>query len=270
MKKKNIFHKLIITVLALTILIPLSTLIIWTFIERWAWPDLLPQVFSLRGIKEIMGRTGQMFSLMISSIGISAITALLSVIIGVMTSRALVFYDFVGKGIINALSVLPFIVPATVFAMGIQGTFIRFGLNYTATGVIICHLIYSLPYAIRIIMEGTKGIGRGLEEQALVLGASPMKAFCKISLPLLVPVILSAFSMAYIVSFSQYFITLLIGGGKVKTFTIVMVPYIQSGDRNIAAVYSVVFLLITLIMFGVFERIANKYRKSYRVDYFGI
>lgn len=79
---------------------------------------------------------------------------------------------------------------------------------------------------------------------------------------------LSAFSMAYIVSFSQYFLTLLIGGGKVKTFTIVMVPYLQSGDRNIASVYSAVFLGITLVIFGLFEWVANKYSKNYKVDYY--
>lgn len=64
---------------------------------------------------------------------------------------------------------------------------------------------------------------------------------------------LSSFSVAYIVSFSQYFLTLLIGGGQVKTFTIVMVPLLQGGNRNIASVYSTVFLGVTLIIFGVFE-----------------
>ena len=84
----------------------------------------------------------------------------------------------------------------------------------------------------------------------------------------LVPVLLSAFSMAYIVSFSQYFLTLLIGGGQVKTFTIVMVPYLQGGDRNIACVYSVIFLGITLVLFGIFEWTAGKVSKNNSTEFY--
>ena len=100
-------------------------------------------------------------------------------------------------------------------------------------------------------------MGIALEEQARVLGAGPFQAFRRTTLPMLVPVILSAVSMSYIVSFSQYFLTLLLGGGRIKTFAVVMVPYLQSGSRNIACVYSILFMGITLLVFAVFERIAG-------------
>jgi putative spermidine/putrescine transport system permease protein len=268
MGKRNKFTSLLLIVFALVILLPMLTILIWAFTERWAWPDLWPQVHSTRAIQEIMGRKNQIFQLFISSILLSTAVAALSVVIGTMTARALIFYEFKGKGIFYFLSIMPFMVPTTVFAMGIQVVFIKAGLHNTVYGVIIAHLIYSLPYAIRLLIEGTKGVGKELEEQAKVLGAAPWQAFYKVTLPLLVPALLSSFSMAYIVSFSQYFITLLIGGGKVKTFTMVMVPYLQSGDRNIASIYSSAFLGITLVIFGAFEWIANKYSKNYNVDYY--
>ena len=165
-------------------------------------------------------------------------------------------------------SILPFMVPVTVFAMGIQVTFIKLGWNNTVWGVICAHLVCSLPYAVRLLMDGTEALGDGLEEQARVLGASAGQAFFRVALPLLVPVLLSAFSMAYIVSFSQYFLTLLIGGGQVKTFTIVMVPYLQGGDRNIACVYSVIFLGITLVLFGIFEWTAGKISKNNSTEFY--
>lgn len=195
---------------------------------------------------------------MLSSVLLSASVAFLSAVIGTMTARALVFYSFRGKALVSFLTVLPFMVPSTVFAMGVQLLFIRMGLNNTAAGVAISHLICSLPYAVRLIAEGTKAAGRSLEEQARTLGASPWQAFRRISLPVMAPVILSAAGMAYIVSFSQYFLTLLIGGGQVRTFSVVMVPYLQSGDRNMAAIYSALFLAVTLLVFGLFERIARR------------
>lgn len=214
--------------------------------------------FSLRALQEVLGRKKQLTQVFTSSILISTVVGILSVIIGIMTSKALIFYEFCGKKWMHFFAILPFMVPATVFAMGVQMTFIRLGWNNTVTGVIIAHLISSLPYAVRLIMDGMEAVGGGLEEQARVLGASPVKAFCKITLPILTPVIFSALSMSYIVSFSQYFLTLLIGGGQVKTFTMIMVPYLQGGDRNIACVYSMIFLVITLVIFSVFDWIARK------------
>lgn len=260
-RKKHRLTTAAITALLLAVIVPMATVALWMFVERWAWPDLWPQVFSTRALREIFGRKEQLLTLFCSSILISVIVGVLSVVIGLLTARALVFYEFPGKKCISFLTILPFMVPATVFAMGIQMTFIKLGINNTVTGVILAHLVCSLPYAVRLLTDGMEGTGLALEEQARVLGAPPLYAFAKVTLPILSPVILSALSMAYIVSFSQYFLTLLIGGGSVRTFMIVMVPYLQGGDRNIACVYSAVFLAVTLAVFGVFEWIAGRAAK---------
>ncbi len=272
MKKKNnvVFMNIIVMILALLIILPMMTLLIWIFTERWAWPDLVPQIFSDRALREVLRRKTELIRVFASSITISTIVALLSVIIGIMTARALVFYEFFWKKLVAFLTILPFMVPGTVFAMGVQLVFIKLGLNNTLTGVILAHLICSLPYAVRLLLDGTKAVGNRLEEQARVLGASPLTAFLRTSLPMLVPVILSAVSMSYIVSFSQYFLTLMIGGGNVKTFTIIMVPYLQSSNRNIACIYSVIFLGITLAVFGIFDWIAKYFTKNRGDEYFSI
>lgn len=268
--KKNRINKIVLIIVGICILLPLLNLIIWAFTERWAWPDLLPQTYSFRAINEIFSRKSEMTQLFISSIMLSMIVAILSVIIGIMTARAFVFYDFKGKRQLYFATLLPFLIPGTVFAMGIHVMFIKWGLSNSILGVIIVHLIYSLPYATRLLMDGTLAIGNKLEEQAKVLGATSFQAFTKTTLPILSPVILSSLSMSYIVSFSQYFLTLLIGGGKVKTFAIVMFPYLSGGDRNMASTYSLVFLGITILIFGVFQLIVSRINKNISTDFYSI
>lgn len=268
--KNNKINKIILIMMSICIILPILNLIIWCFTERWAWPDLLPQTYSLRAINEIFSRKNEMIQLFISSILLSLIVALLSVIIGLMTARAFVFYDFKLKKQLYFMSILPFLIPSTVFAMGIHVTFIKWGLSNSIFGVIIVNLIYSLPYATRLLTDGTVAVGNKLEEQARVLGATPLKAFFKTTLPILSPVILSSLSMSYIVSFSQYFLTLLIGGGKVKTFAIVMFPYLSGGDRNMASTYSLVFLGITIIIFSIFQMAVSKINKNINRDFYGI
>lgn len=267
-KKSNLFGNLIIAIFVLLIVIPLLTIIVWVFTERWAWPSLIPQIFSFRSLESVFRERVELSQLFLSSMGISLVAAFFSVVIGTMTARALVLYDFLGKKFFSFLSLLPFLVPASVFAMGIQIAFIKAGLSGTVAGVIIVHLICSLPYAVILLQDGTRAIGTRLEEQARVLGAGPWKAFTKVTLPNLFPVLLSAFSMAYIVSFSQYFLTLMIGGGSVKTFSIVMVPYLSGGQRNLASVYSLIFLSITILIFGIFEWIVSRMTKEQEVEYY--
>ena len=263
-------NKVLLAILVLCILLPLLNIIIWSFTERWPWPHLFPETYSLRGLKEIFSRKNEMIQLFISSIILSIIVAIFSVIIGLMTARAFVFYDFKWKNQIYFALIVPFLIPCTVFAMGIHVTFIKLGLSNTMLGVIIVHLIYSLPYATRLLIDGTQAVGTKLEEQAKVLGATTFQAFTKVTLPILSPVILSSLSMSYIVSFSQYFLTLLIGGGKIKTFTIVMFPYISGGDRNIAAAYTLVFLGITMIIFSLFNYMVTKFNKNISTDFYSI
>lgn len=270
--KRNGFEiagKFLAILFILLIMIPVITMCIWAFTERWAWPDLVPQVFSMRAVSEILRRKEELIRVFLSSICISTIVALLSAAIGMMTARALTLYQFKGKGILYFLTILPFLVPATVFAMGIQVTLIKWGLSNSVTGVVLVHVICSLPYAVRLLMDGMEASGSHLEEQARVLGAKPWTAFCKVTLPVLLPVVLSALCMSYIVSFSQYFLTLLIGGGSVKTFTIIMVPYLQGGDRNIACVYSVIFMGITLLVFAGFEWITGRWTKNNSAEFYG-
>jgi putative spermidine/putrescine transport system permease protein len=157
---------------------------------------------------------------------------------------------------------LPFLVPATVFAMGVQVAFIRLGLARSVPGVVVAHAIVALPYASALMIDVVRAQGARLDEAARTLGAGPLATLRLVTVPSLAPGLLSALSMGFIISCSQYFLTLLIGGGKVRTFALVMLPYIAGGDRTIAAAYGVVFMLVILAVFAVFRLLLRRLRWS--------
>ncbi len=82
-----------------------------------------------------------------------------------LAARAVVFYDFKGKRILEFLTMIPVIIPATVFGMGIHMMFIKGGLNHTITGVILTHIVVSLPYGVKIMTDITKLYGRNLKSR---------------------------------------------------------------------------------------------------------
>jgi len=255
MSKK--ISKMILCFTAFCILSPLVILPVWIFFARWQWPDLFPSAFSLRGLGVIFADP-YIGRVLFSSVILSSCVAVIATIIGTMTARALVLYDFKGKALVSFAGMLPIIVPAASFAMGVHVAFLKMGLGDTWSGLVLVHLIYSVPYTISIMTDLTAMTGDRLELQAQVLGVSPLRAFCHVSLPIMMPGILSSMSMAYVVSFSQYFLTLLIGGGRVRTLSLVMVPYIQSGDRTVASAYASLFIITLVMVFAVMEFFARR------------
>lgn len=259
--RKNYLMRIVLAVVLFCIFLPMALVLLWSVTERWPWPQLLPESYSLRTVKELLFGSAKLPKILGSSISLGLIVALLGTIIGVMTARATELYEFRGKSLVRFGSFLPLLVPGTVFAMGIQITLIHLGLSDTIAGVVIVHLIAAVPYCITIMTDVTRAVGKKYEEQAMVLGAGPFRAFFQVTLPSLMPGILSSMSMGFIMSYSQYFTTLMVGGGRVKTIALVLVPYIQSGDRALSAVYSVAFVGSALLVFFVFEGIIRAVEK---------
>lgn len=265
MSNRNLVTKIFLYISFAFIIIPIMTLPLWSLFGRWAWPDIFPSGFSLRTVSYIFSSSTNIKKVLLDSFILSFFVAIIASAIGLMTARALVFYDFKLKKIISFLSMLPIIVPATAFAMGIHVVFIKLGWANCYLGVILVHLIYAVPYTINIMIDITSLIGDKLEVQAHVLGVEPYKAFLYVTLPLMIPGILSSMSIAYIISFSQYFLTLLIGGGNVETLSVIMVPFIQGGDRSMASAYSLLFILSILMAFVIMEFILKKFIKKFEV-----
>ena len=254
--------KAVLAVTAVCILLPMLIVIVWSVTGRWPWPNLLPESWTLRTVEELFFGSAKLPQILGSSISLGAAVAMLATLISILTSRATEYYDFPGKKIIRLCGMLPLLVPGTVFAMGIQLVMLKLRLADTVAGVILVHLVCALPYCLAIMGDVTRAVGIRLEEQAAVLGADPFRAFFAVTLPALMPGVLSSFSMGFILSYSQYFTTLMVGGGRVKTLALVLVPYIQSGDRALASVYSVAFVGSAMLVFFVFEALIKKLQKE--------
>lgn len=197
-----------------------------------------------------------------NSIIISLIAIVINVVLGTPVASILSKYDFGGKKIVELLVLLPLVIPSFVTTMGIQFLFIKLGLIDTMLGVGIIHSVVTFPYYIRSIKAGYSVINRNYEKIGRVMGATPLEIFFKINLPMLLPAFIAGISLVVIVSFAQYIITLIIGGGGILTIPILMFPYISGGDIKIGAVYSMVYIVINLILLIFLETAIGKLVKT--------
>ena len=259
--KKPTLLRLFLGLTAFCILLPGALLLLWSVAARWSWPALLPESWSMRTVRELIFGSQNLWQLLGSSVALGGASAALATLVGLLTARAAALYDFPGRGLVRFAGLLPLLIPGTVFAIGIHLVLLRAGLADSLAGVLLVHVMTALPYSISILTDVTAALGGGLEEQAAVLGAGPARGFFAVSLPELTPGILSSMSMAFILSYSQYFTTLIVGGGRVKTLALVLVPYIQGGDRSLASVYALAFTGSALVVFALFETLIYRWQR---------
>ena len=243
------------------VLIPIAVIAVWAFSSAWPWPSLTPTALTTRGAELVLsGSQGIGLGVVAGSIGIALASAFVATVAATLAARAICLHEWRGRSLLEFGVLLPFLIPSTVFAMGVQVAFLRIGLSGTVPGVVLSHSIIALPYATAIMTDVTRGAGTRLEQAARTLGAGWARTVWHVTLPSLAPGLVSSMSMGYILSFSQYFLTLLIGGGKVKTFATVLFPYLSGGDRTVAGAYGLAFILITLAVFLLFELLLRKVR----------
>lgn len=267
MNWKKFTMKVLLALSILSIIIPILSMILWSFTNNYIWPDIMPTNFGFRGWEYVTQNSDRVIHTLKNSIFISLMTTIITIAISIPCAKALAFEEFKGKKIVEMLVFSPVIIPPVSIGMGLNIEFIKMGLAGTYLGIILVSIVPCIPYAVNMIKDVFIITGRGYINQAYTLGASKKDVFLKIVAPMIMPGVISAAMMCYIVSFSQYFLVYLIGGGKIITFTMEMFPFIQSGDRMLGSVYGIIFIASTIVLLIIMEYIMKKMYKNELEDY---
>jgi len=234
--------------LIIWLVLPLVPLAIWSFAKGWFYPSLLPKIWTLQAWEYAMSDTSGVLDSLWLTIGISLAATVLSILVGVPAGRALGMYQFRGKSFIELLILAPMIVPGIAVALGIHSVFISMGLTNTVSGVILVHLIPTLPYMVLVMAGIFSNYDAAFEDQARTLGASPLKTFWYVTLPAIMPGIIVGGLFAFLVSWSQYILTLLIGGGRVVTLPLLLFNFAASGRNDITGAIGMIYILPGVII----------------------
>lgn len=234
--------------LALALVLPILPLVIWSFAHGWRFPDLLPQDWSLKAWAFALSpRSGVLESLAVTTF-IATATTLLAALIGVPAGRALALHRFRGKALATLLLLAPTVLPGIAIAFGLHSVFLRAGLAGTLTGVILAHLVPVLPYMALVMAAVFARFDPDLEAQARSLGATPWQTIRHVTLPAILPGLMTAALFAFLVSWSQYLLTLAIGGGRVQTLPLLLFSFASAGRNDIAGAVALIYILPGLVI----------------------
>ncbi len=243
-----------LSVLLAGLLLPLVPIAVWAVSREWRYPALTPRSYSLRAVRLLAAPETEVLRGLLTSATIASAVALIASLIGLSAGRALGLYAFRGKRLVQFLVLAPVIVPGLAVSLGIQVLFIRYRIADTAPGVVLVHLIPTVPYVTYVMASVYSTYDVSYEEQARVLGASPFQTFRAVTLPAIFPGLVVAALFAFLISWSEYLLTLLVGGGTVKTLPLVLFAFLRGADLSVAAALSLVFILPPLLLLVITSR----------------
>lgn len=241
-------HRALAGLLLTAVLLPLVPLLIWAVSGQWRYPALLPQQLSMRGWGLLVDPGSDILEGLGTSAGVAAAVAVLACLIGFPAGRAIGLYRFRGRRAVQSLLLAPVIVPGLAVTLGIQVFFVRYHLADTVLGVILVQLMPTVPYAAIILGAAFANLDIDYERQARALGAGPLRVLMFVTVPLLRPAIAVAALLTFLISWSEYVLTLLIGGGQVKTLPLLLFAAIGSSDTTSAAALALLVIAPPLLL----------------------
>lgn len=190
-----------------------------------------------------------------NSLIVAAATTVIATILGTLVALALGRFEFRGKGATRSLLYLPIIIPEIVVGAALVTFFGVVGLRLSLTTVVIAHVVFSVSYVAIVVRARLSGFDRSLEEAALDLGARPLQTFWRVTLPLILPGIVSGALLVFTVSIDDYVITSFVAGVGATTLPLQIYSMLKVGVTPEVNAVSTLLLAVTVVLILVAQRL---------------
>ncbi|UCJ18270.1 ABC transporter permease [Pseudomonas sp. MM211] len=174
------------------------------------------QGFSMRWYEDFFGSAGWMRALKNSMI-IAPAATVLAMVLGTLAAIGLTRSDFRGKALVMSLLISPMVVPVVIIGVASYLFFAPLGLANGYLSLIVVHAVLGVPFVIITVSATLQGFNYNLVRAAASLGASPITAFRRVTLPLIAPGVISGALFAFATSFDEVVVTLFLAGPQQVT-----------------------------------------------------
>ena len=237
--------------------VPIAMAVAWSLVDPdnpWSFPNALPPSLSLAQWQYVFKYT-DIVRAIVTSYEIATAATILAFLLSVPTAYAIARYDFRGKEAIRILLLLPLVLPGLVVALFLSRVFGFMGLAQTFPGLVLGHTLLGLPYMARLLSTSFEAIPRETSDAASNLGASELRKFREIYLPLIRPGILAGAILTFVASLEEFSLTYVIGTPDYQTIPTILFGFLgQHFIRTNAAVVALILLVPNIVLLFIADR----------------
>ncbi len=234
---------IILALLALVIFGPLTNLLIWAVTEQWYYPHKLPVTYGFKYWAEVFKPTGNAMLSLWTSLLIAVLTVLACLAVSIPAGYALARRSLPWRALIMLAFLLPQAFPSVPIYINIARIFYSYDLNGTITGVVLVHTTHGLVFSVWIATAAFAAVDRELEEAARSIGASPLRSFFTVTLPLAAPGIMASAIFVFLESLDEFTGTFFVGVPDVTTLPLLLFTASMEGNYQIASITALILLI---------------------------
>lgn len=202
----------IIAVISFIYLLLPAVIVVMAGLNSGDYLTFPPEGFSLRWVQSFL-TSDTFLPAYLYSLRLGFVTMLISTVFGTMTAVFLTRVNFPGRAFVRAFFLAPLLLPGLVLGLALYVYYLNmpfFGLSRTFGGMLVGHILVTMPFVVGTVSAALYGFDRSLEEAARSLGASPLRAFMSVTLPNIKAGITAGALFAFIVSFGQFDLSLML------------------------------------------------------------
>jgi putative spermidine/putrescine transport system permease protein len=188
-------------------------------------------------------------------------TTFLATGLGTLAALGLTMSDFPFKGVITGIMIMPMVVPIVISAVGIYFFYAWVGLTSTYTGMILAHTALATPFVVITVTATLQGFNRNQIRAGSSLGASPATVFFKITLPQILPGVISGALFAFVTSFDEVIVALFIAGSEQYTLPRQMFAGIREKYNPTIAAVATMMIIVSVSLLVTVELLRRRSEK---------
>lgn len=248
--------------------IPVAVMMVFSFNDadrNYSWQGFTTEWYG----KLFSFGNRDLWSALAYSLVIAILTTLISVMVGVLGGLGLKKFEFKGKKFINIMLYVPIVVPEIVLAVAMLIIFISLGVSLGMGTIIIGHCTFCIPYAVVTIKGRISGDNETLQEASMDLGANRLQTFWRVTIPSIMPGIMSSAFLAFTLSFDDVIMSNMLAGASQSTLPVLILSVNRTGvTPDINALTTVIVLCIVggMLVMNLFEKARKKRAARLGID----
>lgn len=258
MKKRWKWPKAYLAVLTFLMYLPLVMVVIFSFNESKLSASFTG--FSLKWY-EILAHDRDLKEALMNSIVLGVLSCGISAVIGTLGAVGMARVNYRSKGMMEYLSTIPIMIPEIILGMVFLVFFSLLNLPFGMVTLVIAHTTFCVPYIFMMVKARLVGIDKSLEEAARDLGAGPVRTFFDITMPLIMPAVLSGSLLAFAMSFDDVVISIFVNGPRLNTLPVKVYAQLKTGVTPEINALCTIILAVIILVLGLSSLIAKKTQK---------